>query len=263
MNSIELPEHLLQALEVMSADTGVEPADLVRQAVFAWLRINGYVVPSALPAAAPAAPELEVPVEHRVDDQAVAALAQVVARLEAVDQDAQPPIRPRPPWPDQGPAEPQPPAEAEAAAPGGAEGASGELPRSEVLAPEQQVTGIGPRVPVVDEPEFEPGTQLLQGHPLAAYVEREGQERVRVVGDRFVIGRGPQCDLIIDSPRVSREHAALVREGMSYVLEDLGSSNGTFVGEERVTRQELQSGDVVRLGNEVMLVVIRAAEPSL
>jgi pSer/pThr/pTyr-binding forkhead associated (FHA) protein len=99
---------------------------------------------------------------------------------------------------------------------------------------------------------------LLRKATVAVFIEREGQPPLEVTTDRFVIGRGPQCDLIIDSPRVSREHAVLLREGIRYLLEDLGSSNGTFVGDVRITRQELQSGDVVQLGNEAMVIVIRA-----
>lgn len=242
MAPIDLPEHLWRALAAMSADTGVAPPDLVRQAVFAWLRINGYVLPSAVTGAA-----------EPVQEPALARQAAVEAVVEQLP-------RPRAAWPAEPPGPtplPQEPPPPEPALPG-ADAPSDELPE-----PPEPATGVGHRAPVVDTPQFEPGTALLAGQPLILSIEREGQAPVRVDADRFVLGRGPQCDLIIDSPRVSREHAALVRVGMSWFIEDLGSSNGTFVADERVVRQELQSGDVVRLGNEVLLVVIRAVEPSL
>ncbi|MGZ9234313.1 MAG: FHA domain-containing protein, partial [Anaerolineales bacterium] len=69
-----------------------------------------------------------------------------------------------------------------------------------------------------------------------------------------IIGRDPGVDLTISSPAVSRRHARLTREGDGYVLEDLGSSNGTFVNEQKLTGpRRLKSGDQIRLGHAVTL----------
>ena len=100
-------------------------------------------------------------------------------------------------------------------------------------------------------------TVVLRSVPIALYLEREHEEPIRITADRFVIGRGPHCDLVIDSPRVSREHVALTRKGIVYSIEDLGSSNGTWFGEERVTTRELESGDVIKLGNVPMTFFLR------
>jgi pSer/pThr/pTyr-binding forkhead associated (FHA) protein len=81
---------------------------------------------------------------------------------------------------------------------------------------------------------------------------------VKVDTDRFIIGRGPHCNMVIDSPRVSREHVALTRKGVLFLLEDLNSSNGTWLGEERIGLRELETGDVIKLGNEPVTFVIRA-----
>jgi len=70
-----------------------------------------------------------------------------------------------------------------------------------------------------------------------------------------VVGRDPSVDLPISSPAVSRRHARLIREGDGYVLEDLGSSNGTFVNDQKLMgRRPLKSGDQIRLGQAVTLV---------
>ena len=61
--------------------------------------------------------------------------------------------------------------------------------------------------------------------------------------DRFLIGRGKHCDLVINSGKVSREHAAIVREGDAWFIEDLGSSNGTWFEKRRLTRRQIQDGD--------------------
>jgi pSer/pThr/pTyr-binding forkhead associated (FHA) protein len=71
----------------------------------------------------------------------------------------------------------------------------------------------------------------------------EGRELDRVTKDRFVIGRGKHCDLIINSGKVSREHAAIVRENGNYFIEDLGSSNGTWFEKRRIGRRQIHDGD--------------------
>lgn len=75
-------------------------------------------------------------------------------------------------------------------------------------------------------------------------IVREDGTVVEVAKDRWVIGRGAHCDLVIDSPKVSREHAALVRgaDG-TWSIEDLRSSNGTWHQGERITRRRVDAGD--------------------
>lgn len=63
------------------------------------------------------------------------------------------------------------------------------------------------------------------------------------------LGRAEQCDVVLDSQRVSRVHAEIVRRGEQLVLRDLGSSNGTFVNGRRVLEQVLQHNDMVTLGD--------------
>jgi len=68
--------------------------------------------------------------------------------------------------------------------------------------------------------------------------------------DFVTIGRDPVNDITINSPKVSRQHARLVRRGGVIVLEDLGSTNGTFVNGMRLTSPHtLASGDVISLGD--------------
>jgi hypothetical protein len=64
-----------------------------------------------------------------------------------------------------------------------------------------------------------------------------------VNADRFLIGRGRHCDLVIDSAKVSREHAAIQREPDGWWIEDLGSSNGTWFQRARVERRRIEDGD--------------------
>lgn len=70
-----------------------------------------------------------------------------------------------------------------------------------------------------------------------------------VSAKRWVIGRDPQCDLIVDAQGVSSRHCLLTRSGEDYLLEDLGSTNGTFVNGERITtRVAVTVKDQITLG---------------
>jgi DNA-binding response OmpR family regulator len=64
-----------------------------------------------------------------------------------------------------------------------------------------------------------------------------------------ILGRAPECDLVIEGRLVSRQHAAISRSGTSYILEDLGSHNGTTVNGQRLSgRWVLRDGDRIELG---------------
>lgn len=69
------------------------------------------------------------------------------------------------------------------------------------------------------------------------------------------LGRDLSNDIVISDADVSRRHARLVQQGEGYLLEDLGSTNGTFVNGERLTApQALRPGDSVRLGETVEVI---------
>ncbi|MEX1071646.1 MAG: FHA domain-containing protein [Anaerolineales bacterium] len=68
----------------------------------------------------------------------------------------------------------------------------------------------------------------------------------------LVLGRDPACDVVIDDAEVSRRHARLIAQSGGYAIEDLGSTNGTFVDGQRIrTVMPLQPGASVRLGELV------------
>jgi ABC transport system ATP-binding/permease protein len=70
--------------------------------------------------------------------------------------------------------------------------------------------------------------------------------------DGLTIGRDPECDIVLDSPEVSRRHAAVAAAHGGYVISD-ESTNGVFVNGERVAQsQRLTEGDVIRVGDAVL-----------
>jgi hypothetical protein len=78
------------------------------------------------------------------------------------------------------------------------------------------------------------------------------------IGDGAVLGRGDQAEIRLDDPFASGRHAQLLRHGGIVVLEDLGSTNGTYLNEELVTGpQPLHRGDRVRIGDSEFTFVDR------
>jgi len=89
---------------------------------------------------------------------------------------------------------------------------------------------------------------------LPAVVVKTGPEAGRRVelGNEVVIGR-QDADLVLEDPEVSRRHAVLRRSGESVVIEDLDSTNGTFVEGERIRKPiTVGPGDQVRVGRTTL-----------
>ena len=78
-------------------------------------------------------------------------------------------------------------------------------------------------------------------------------EMYKLKGDRVVLGRGERTDIRVLDDGVSREHAAIERDGGKMVLVDLRSTNGTFCNGQRVQRQDLTDGDKISIGATTIL----------
>jgi two-component system cell cycle response regulator len=68
----------------------------------------------------------------------------------------------------------------------------------------------------------------------------------------FQIGRSSKNELPIDQESVSRHHARIVPVSRAYYIEDLGSTNGTFVNDDLVTRHQLKDGDQIKIGRSIL-----------
>jgi FHA domain len=91
---------------------------------------------------------------------------------------------------------------------------------------------INPRLIVEESPIVPPGVIF----PLEGWI---------------TVGRAATSDIVLDEPFVSSTHARLVPRGQFYVVEDLGSTNGTFVNEKPVTEAQLRLDARVRIGETV------------
>ncbi len=101
------------------------------------------------------------------------------------------------------------------------------------------------QMPAIDleepEPDFSPFFVWSDRHSGRFFVIHEGEE--------LSIGRDPDvCDVTLMDSAVSRKHCILSRTGSTVRIEDNGSSNGTFINEERVHNAEVHVGDRLRIG---------------
>ena len=91
-------------------------------------------------------------------------------------------------------------------------------------------------------------------------------KEVQLTKDRSTIGRRPYNDIVIDNLAVSGEHAVIQLSGAEAVLEDLGSTNGTYVNGKTIKRHILVHDDLIEIGRQQMRYVsdlrIEAARPS-
>jgi ABC transport system ATP-binding/permease protein len=83
----------------------------------------------------------------------------------------------------------------------------------------------------------------------ALQVRTQGASRSLPAGRSYAIGRDPQADLVLADTRVSWRHALLRFDGSCWLLEDGGSTNGTFFGAERVQRFPISGPCAIRLGH--------------
>lgn len=78
------------------------------------------------------------------------------------------------------------------------------------------------------------------------------QEHRTVVADTAVIGRSPDCDVVIDDAAASRRHVQVQARGNGFVWRDLGSTNGTIVNGAKMVEGILHHGDHIRIGETVL-----------
>ena len=78
-------------------------------------------------------------------------------------------------------------------------------------------------------------------------------------GREYFVGRSSECALVLVEDMISRQHAKFVVEHGAVTLVDLGSTNGSFVNGERVSRQVLKEGDRILFGTSIIRLITSAA----
>lgn len=81
------------------------------------------------------------------------------------------------------------------------------------------------------------------------YLTDPSDQQHLLSGETVTIGRAVECEIVITSKRVSREHARIQRKGRHVLLDDLNSANGTFLNGEQIrAATELREGDEITIG---------------
>jgi hypothetical protein len=210
-----IADHLWEAFSTMAEEMGSDRDALLNQALYTFARLNGFLVPADLTklgmvprAALTDSGRLRIAPEPTTQEESEPPTARVQDASGRVAQLAS------------GIARRSAPADDSNATTMDLDGVAGFRPPVSIA--QQAAAGAGPSLVLLAD---------------------DGSELERVRKDRFVIGRGKHCDLVINSGKVSREHAAIVREGSAWFIEDLGSSNGTWFDARRITRRQIQDGD--------------------
>jgi Ca-activated chloride channel family protein len=92
--------------------------------------------------------------------------------------------------------------------------------------------------------------------PNAVLLRIDSGERYALAKPVNIIGRSAMCDVHVPSAKVSRQSAAVVAEGGTFWVEDLGSSNGVFIDGSRIQRHRLRDGDVIQIGDAQLRYVV-------
>jgi adenylate cyclase len=95
--------------------------------------------------------------------------------------------------------------------------------------------------------------------PLGELVPMGGGDPIPLLKPKLVVGRRESCDIVLQFPNVSGVHCELSIDEGHWVVQDLGSSNGTKVNGSRVTRQQLDSGDRIAFGRNAFEIFYSSA----
>ncbi|GHG91955.1 FHA domain-containing protein [Comamonas sp. JC664] len=280
---VGIADHLWETFEDMAQQMGSDRDALINQALFMFARLNGFlevkshseaaVAPVAAAAApAPVKPVSAAPSPARPSAPPVLAPA---PKADATPAPARPPVRSTPEERasanglDNDPvrrevaervletaaelerlikgknSEPPPPAD--------------DMVEDEEPLPDAEDPGLMDEEPPPDEVEEEPADDLAEEEEegVALYLVTESGDQEQIVKERFVIGRGKHCDFVINSGKVSREHAVIAREGDEWTIEDLGSSNGTWFNKQRIKRRKVEDGDEYFICSEKIRLLLR------
>jgi hypothetical protein len=241
---IGIADHIWEAFEEMASSMGSDRDALINQAMFMFARLNGFLEMNG--AAKP------------MNGAAAVAKPIAVARAPA-------------------PAPAPPPARARAVEERPASRMDDDPQRREVAERvletaaelERLIKGKNnqPQEPPPEESSSESaedmGMDVAEDQSAEAseegglYLMSEGGDMDKIAKDRFVIGRGKHCDFVINSGKVSREHAVIIRDQNDWYIEDLGSSNGTWYNKQRIKRRKIEDGDEYYICSERVKFVMR------
>lgn len=108
-------------------------------------------------------------------------------------------------------------------------------------------------------------TRVMESSRVQARVSIEAGDgsparEVEVTKDETYIGRDPECEILIEDKKLSRKHTLILRKGMSFLIKDLGSSNGTYLNGQKIEQASLSSGDEIKVGKATLRFTAESAD---
>lgn len=107
-------------------------------------------------------------------------------------------------------------------------------------------------------------TIMSSPRPAASLVVKQGPQigiRFPITGNRLFLGREEGCDIVIQDAEASRRHCELSWELDAFIMQDLGSSNGTFVnGAQLTTPTRLKAGDSIGIGQTGLVLEMDSSD---
>lgn len=249
MRNVTIADHIWDAFEEMASSMGTDRDGLINQAMFMFARLNGFLDAGSTGAARSPNGARAAPMRSN----SIPVLAPVKTRDEApalpgprLSQPSMPKLEDDPVRREVAEHVLETAAELERLIKG----------KANPPPPEPSLDGPLPDEVGDDDPPSEPSEEPSRKGG-ALYLMAEGGEPDKISKDRFVIGRGKHCDFVINSGKVSREHAVIIREGSDFFIEDLGSSNGTWFNKQRIKRRKIEDGDEYYICSEKIKLVVR------
>ncbi len=79
-------------------------------------------------------------------------------------------------------------------------------------------------------------------------------EKIPLAAETFYVGRHSQCQLVVSDAEVSRRHLKITPADGGWLVDDLGSTNGTVVNGQRINREKIAPGDRIKIGQTVLVI---------
>src|SRR5262245_38365474 len=111
-----------------------------------------------------------------------------------------------------------------------------------------------------------PTAEMTSTRPLALRFisgKFQGSEYALAESGEMLVGRSGDVQIVLSEDMVSRRHARILYDGQKITIEDLGSTNGTFVNGEKIKHANLKEGDRVLIGSSIFKVVYADTSASM
>jgi predicted Zn finger-like uncharacterized protein len=128
-------------------------------------------------------------------------------------------------------------------------------PDARATAGESAAARSAPEATLVSKRAPSPALLPNKNISLTVTAGPEKGKRFPITKPRVILGRG-EVDIVLDDPEISRQHCAVEMRGVTGLLIDLGSTNGTFINEQKIETGELEHLSEFRIGSSTLMLMV-------